>query len=67
LDYINVTPSILRDRRRTLKEHTRILYRRNILKNVVYRIIIKIRDIKKRPKLGDVLAAFNDKKNPNAK
>jgi len=44
-----------------------MLHRRNILKNVVYRRIIEIRDIKRKPKLGDILAAFNDSSNPNAK
>ena len=38
------------------------------LKNVVFRIIIEIRERKKRPKLSDFLAVYKTKKNePDAK
>lgn len=42
--------------------------RRNLLKNVVMRIVMKVREDKKRPKLGDVLAIYRTKKyEPGAK
>lgn len=42
--------------------------RENSLKNVVMRIIIEIRERKKRPKLSDFLKVYREKKNqPNAK
>ena len=42
--------------------------RENALKNVVMRIIIEIRERKKRPKLSDFLNFYRDKKHmPNAK
>jgi len=42
--------------------------RRNLLKNVVMRVVMKVREDKKRPKLGDVLAIYREKKNePGAK
>jgi hypothetical protein len=40
------------------KETEDILRRENILKNVVLNIIIKNREIKKRPKLKDILTKF---------
>ena len=36
--------------------------RENALKNVVMRIIIEIRDMKKRPKLGDFILVYREKK-----
>ncbi len=38
-------------------------YRENSLKNVVMRIIIEIRERKKRPKLADFIAVYREKKN----
>ena len=42
--------------------------RENRLKNVVMRIVIEIRDRKKKPKLSDFLKVYRSKKDqPNAK
>ena len=38
-------------------------YRENCLKNVIMRIIIEIRERKKRPKLADFIAVYREKKN----
>ena len=38
-------------------------YRENCLKNVVMRIVIEIRERKKRPKLADFIAVYREKKN----
>ena len=44
------------------------IYRRNLLKNVVMRIVVEIWERKKRPKLGDVMKVYRSKKHePNAK
>ena len=37
-------------------------YRENALKNVVMRIIIDVRDRKKRPKLSDFLSVYRERK-----
>ena len=37
-------------------------YRENCLKNVVMRIIIEIRERKKKPKLSDFIAVYREKK-----
>lgn len=43
-------------------------HRENALKNVVMRIVIEIRDRKKRPKLADFLSVYRLRKSePNAK
>ena len=36
---------------------------RNVLKNVVFRRIIEIREVKKQPRLNDLLNMFKDIKN----
>mmetsp|Transcript_30599 Transcript_30599/g.40719 ORF Transcript_30599/g.40719 Transcript_30599/m.40719 type:complete len:82 (+) Transcript_30599:2418-2663(+) len=38
-------------------------YRENSLKNVIMRIIIEIRERKKRPNLADFIAIYREKKN----
>jgi hypothetical protein len=38
--------------------------RKNILKNIVMRKIIEIRELKKKPKLSDLLNMFKDKSDP---
>ena len=44
-----------------------MFYRRNILKNIVFRRIIEIREIKKKPKLSQILEYFNKQGNKNNK
>jgi hypothetical protein len=62
LDYIMQIPKQLEN----LNEDQ--ISRENALKNVVMRIIIEIRERKKRPKLSDFLNFYRDKKHmPNAK
>ena len=41
--------------------------RNNALKNVIMRIIINIRDRRKRPKLSDFIAVYREKKNEKEK
>lgn len=38
-------------------------YRWNCLKNVTMRIVLEIRERKKRPKLSDFIAVYREKKN----
>ena len=51
MDYIIKTPDILRNRKVSAIEQKHFDRRRNILKNVVFRIILEIREIMARPKL----------------
>jgi len=68
LDYIVHLPEILRDRKHPSKKIKQMVNRRNILKNVVFRRIIEIREIKKQPKLSGLLAMFKDiRTNPEAR
>lgn len=39
------------------------MYRQNCLKNVVMRIVLEIRDRRKRPKLSDFINIYKEKKN----
>ena len=52
LDYIVEIPDLLKDGRISNKLYKNMFYRRNILKNIVFRRIIEIREIKKKPKLS---------------
>ena len=57
------------DRKRAEAEQVKEkIYRRNLLKNVVMRMIIAIVERKNRPSLGEVMAVYRKKKHePNAK
>ena len=61
LDYIQEVPSINRNRRISQKNYEKMKIRRNILKNVVFRRIIEIRQAKRRPKLKDLIQLFSKK------
>ena len=54
-------PEILVDKK--VSNFDKRLQVRNILKNLVFRRIIEIREIKKQPKLSDLLGMFKDIKN----
>jgi CRP-like cAMP-binding protein len=60
LDYIVCVPKILKDHRISNECHKQILQRRNILKNVSFQIILKIREERSRPTLQQVLKKFRD-------
>ena len=67
LDYIVSIPEIQKDRRISSDTHEQILKRRNTLKNVVFRRLLEIREINKKPKLGQLLAMFRNNSDPDAK
>jgi hypothetical protein len=52
------------NRRISEKKFNQMMARRNILKNIVMRKIIQIRELKKKPKLSDLLSMFRDKSDP---
>lgn len=58
LDYIVDVPDLRRHRNMSKEENIKFLYRRNKLKNVVFRRIVEIRDYKKKPKLHEVIETY---------
>jgi len=63
VDYIRMDLKI----KNTVAEQA-ALFRKNLLKNVVMRLVVEGRERKKRPKLGEVLSVYRRKKHePNAK
>lgn len=40
-----------------------VVHRENCLKNVVMRIVIELRDIRRRPRLADFIKVYREKKN----
>ena len=61
LDYLLEVPLNRLDRRISLKDHEAMQKRRNLLKNICFRIVIDIREVKKKPKLGDLLKLLDEK------
>ena len=60
-------PDIQKDRRISNGAHEQMLKRRNTLKNIVFRRLLEIREINKKPKLGQLLAMFKNNSDPDAK
>ena len=58
LDYIVEMPDLRRHRNISKEENVKILYRRNKLKNVVFRRIVEVRDDKKKPKLSEIIEKY---------
>ena len=57
LDYIINVPEQLRDRRISSELLKNMLRRRNIFKNIVFRRLSEVREMRKKPKLKQIKAA----------
>lgn len=62
LDYIIAIPPKLLDRSIPFKDHMALFQRRSILKNIVFRIIIQVRETRIKPRLGFILKIYNRNK-----